>query len=161
MMNGRPSWAPWIKFITNYSNQKNLLYHKPCYMATHYLIKKESHSFLTQQLNIFYPLKDSRSLLFSNFPTESLNLFRSFLKRFIIFNFTCSLILLYFFYFYLFPGILKCWCLVTVTFKFTVLYNNICRKKRFIRNKSIQDSWILLIIIVNNIRMYRYYFSNF
>ena len=53
-------------------------------MATHYyLIKKKTHSFLTQQLNIFYPLNDSRSFLFSKFPLESLNPSRSFLKRFI------------------------------------------------------------------------------
>ena len=37
-------------------------YRKLCYMATHYLIKKKAHSFLTQQLNTFYPLEDSRSL---------------------------------------------------------------------------------------------------
>ena len=35
----------------------------------------------------------------------------------------------YFFYFYLFPGILEFWCLVTVIFKFSVLYNNIYKKK--------------------------------
>ena len=91
-------------------------------LATHYLIKKKTHSFLTQQLNAFYPLKDLRSILFCKFPSESLNLSRSFLKCFIIFTYY---LILYLFYFYLFPGILEFWCLVTVTFKFTVLYNNI------------------------------------
>ena len=80
-----------------------------------------------QQLNIFYPLKDWRSLLFSEFLSESLNPSRNFLKCFIIF--TSYLIPLYFFHFYLFPGMLEFWCLVTVTFKFTALYN-IYRKKK-------------------------------
>ena len=63
--------------LTNYS------YHKVCYMATYYLMKKkQTHSFFTQQLNVFYSLKDSNSLLFSK--VLSLNLFRSFLKCFII-----------------------------------------------------------------------------
>ena len=85
--------------------------------------KEKTHAFLTQQLNMFYLLKDSRSLLFSKFPSESLNPSRSFLKCFIIFiSYPYSL---YFFYSYLFPDILEFWCLVTVTFKFTVLYNNI------------------------------------
>ena len=48
--------------------------------------KQKTHSFLTQQLNIFYPLKDSKSFLFSKFPLESLNPSRSFLKCFIIFT---------------------------------------------------------------------------
>ena len=56
----------------------------PLYMATYYLIKKKTHASLTQQLNIFYPLKDLRSLLSSKFP--SLNPSRSFLKCFIIFT---------------------------------------------------------------------------
>ena len=43
--------------------------------------------------------------------------------------------LIHFFYFYLFPDILEFWCLVTVTFKFTVLYNNIFRKKNYIYKK--------------------------
>ena len=33
-------------------------------------IKKKTHASLTQQLNIFYPQKDSRSLLFSKFQLE-------------------------------------------------------------------------------------------
>ena len=97
-------------------------------MATHYLIKEKTHAFLTQQLNIFYLLKDSRRLLFSKFPSESLNPSGSFLKCVIIF--TCyPYSLLYVFYFYLFPVILEFWCLATLTFKFTVFYNNIYRKK--------------------------------
>ena len=40
------------------------------YMATNYLIKKKTHALLTQQLNIFYLLKDSRSPFFSKFPSE-------------------------------------------------------------------------------------------
>ena len=36
---------------------------------------------------------------------------------------------LIFFYLYLFPRILQFWSLVIVTFKFTVLHNNIYRKK--------------------------------
>ena len=92
-------------------------------MVTHYLIK--THSFLTQQLNI-YSLKDLSSLLFSEFSLEPLNPFRRFLKCFIIFTFYS---ILYLFYFCLVPGILELWCLVTATFKFTVFYNNIYKKK--------------------------------
>ena len=102
-------------------------------MVTHYLIKKKTHAFLTQQLNVFYPLEDSRSLLFSKFPSESLNPSRSFLKCFIIFtSYPYSLIYIYIYIYiiYLFPGILEFWCQVTVTFKFTVLYNNFYRKKK-------------------------------
>ena len=43
--------------------------------------------------------------------------------------YSLSYSVLYFFYFYLFPTILEFWCLATVAFKFTVLYNNIYRKK--------------------------------
>ena len=93
-------------------------------MVTHYLIK--THSFLTQQLNIYYSLKDLSSLLFSEFSLEPLNPFRRFLKCFIIFTFY---FILYLFYFCLVPGILELWCLVTATFKFTVFYNNIYKKK--------------------------------
>ena len=39
---------------------------------------------------------------------------------------------IYISYFCLFPGSLEFWCLVTVTFRFTVLYNNIYRKKNLI-----------------------------
>ena len=94
-------------------------------MVTHYLIK--THSFLTQQLNIYYSLKDLSSLLFSEFSLEPLNPFRRFLKCFIIFTFY---FILYLFYFCLVPGILELWCLVTATFKFTVFYNNIYKKKK-------------------------------
>ena len=97
----------------------------------------DTHSFLTQQLNIFYPLKDSKSFLFSKFPLESLNPSRSFPKCLAIFTsyfLSHSVIYIYiyiyiYFYFCLFPGILEFWCLVTVTFRFTVLYNNIIEKK--------------------------------
>ena len=88
-----------------------------------------------QQLNIFYTLKDSRNLLFSKFPSESLNPSRSFLKCFIIFtSYPYSLLyfllfLFLFLFFLFFPGILEFWCLATAIFKFTVLYNNIYRKK--------------------------------
>ena len=92
-----------------------------------YLIKKKRYSFLTQQLNIFHVLKDSKSLLFSKFPLESLNSFRSFFKLLIIF--TSYLFSQIFLFIILVPSTLEFWCLVTVNFKFTVLYNNIYRKK--------------------------------
>ena len=57
---------------------------------------KKTHAFVTQQLNIFYPRKDSGSLLFSKFPSESLNPSRSFFKCFIIFT-SYPYSLLYFF----------------------------------------------------------------
>ena len=104
-------------------------------MATYYLIKKKTHTFLTQQLNIFYPLKDSRTLLFSKFPSEPLNPSRIFLKRFIIF--TSYLILIYIFYSYLSPGILKFWYLVTMVFKFPEFYGNIHKKNSQSVDKSI------------------------
>ena len=113
-------------------------------MATHYLIMKKTHGFLTQQLNIFYPLKDLRSLLSSKFP--SLNPSRSFLKCFIIFT-SYPYSLLYFFYFYLFPGILEFWCLATVTFKFTVLCNNIGGKK----NKNIRSQLNYVDVVYDQI----------
>ena len=63
--------------------------------------KEKTHAFLTQQLNIFYPLKDSRNLLFSKFPSESLNPFTSFLKSFIIFtSYLYSLLYLFFIFIY-------------------------------------------------------------
>ena len=43
-----------------------------------------------------------------------------------------SLLSLIFFYFYLFLGVLEFCYLATVTFKFTVLYNNLYRKKNYI-----------------------------
>ena len=104
-------------------------------MATYYLIKKKTHSFLTQQLNIFCPLKDSRSLLFSKFPSEPLNPSKIFLKCFIIV--TSYLILIYIFYSYLSPGILKFWCLVTMVFKFPELYGNIYKNNSQSVDKSI------------------------
>ena len=91
-------------------------------------IAKRIHAFLTQQLNTFYPRKDSGILLFSKFPSESLNPSRSFFKCFIICT-SYPYSLLYFFNFYLFPGILEFWYLATLTLKFTLLFNNIYRKK--------------------------------
>ena len=91
--------------------------------------KEKTHAFLMQQLYIFYLLKDLRSLLFSKFPSESLNPSRSFAKCFIIFT-SYAYSLLNLFHFYLLPGILEFWCLETVTFTFIVLYNNIYRKKK-------------------------------
>ena len=58
---------------------------------------------------------------------ESLNLSRNYLKCFIISTF--YLIILDFLY--LFPDILEFWCMVTVTFKFTMLYRkNYLAKER-------------------------------
>ena len=71
--------------------------------------KEKKHSFLTQQSKLLNPS-------------------RNFLKCFIILTFTYCLILLYFLN--LFADILEFWCLVTMAFKFTVLYNNIYRKKK-------------------------------
>ena len=82
--------------LTKSSLSQTLLY------GNTFLIKKTTHTFLTQQLNIFYPLKDSRSLLFSKFQLELLNSSRSFLKCFIVFI-SCPYFLLH----YLFPGILE------------------------------------------------------
>ena len=93
-------------------------------MATHYLIKKKTQAFLTQQLNIFYLLKDSRSPLFRKFQLEIQILPEVLLYLLPILILSCIS-----FYFYLFPGILEFCCLVTVAFKFTVLHNNISRKK--------------------------------
>ena len=79
--------------------------------------EKKTHAFLTQQFKIFYLLKDLRSLLFSKFPSESLNPSRSFLKYFIIFTYYPYF--LSFFFFFFIPRYFR--ILVTVTFKFTVL----------------------------------------
>ena len=58
---------------------------------------KKKHAFLTQQLNIFYPPKDSGCLLFSKFPSESLNPSRRFSKCFIIFtSYPYSLLFIFF-----------------------------------------------------------------
>ena len=96
-------------------------------MATHYLIKQKTHSFLTQQLNMFYPLKDLRRLLFSKFPSKSLNPSKRFLKCFIIFTF--YLILSYIFLFLFIPRHFKILVPGNFDFKFTVLYNDVYRKK--------------------------------
>ena len=84
-------------------------------MATHYLIKKKAHSFLTQLLNIFYLLNDTKSLLFSKFLLQSFN--SSFLN---VLLYLYSLPYLLKFY-YLFTGTLGIGCMVTVTFKFIVM----------------------------------------
>ena len=54
----------------------NKLFHK----------EKNILSFLTQLLNIFQPLKDSKNLLCSKFLLQSLNPSRNFLKCFIMFT---------------------------------------------------------------------------
>ena len=80
--------------LTKSSLSQTLLY-------GHILFDKEKNTLiLTQQLNIFYPLKDSRNLLFSTFPLELLNLSRSFLKCFIIFT-------SYLVHYSLIPGVLE------------------------------------------------------
>ena len=80
--------------LTNSSLLQTLLY------GTHYFIKKKTHSFLTQQLNKFNSLKDSKSLLISKFLVESLNPSISFLIFFIIFTFYLfSQIFFYTYYF--------------------------------------------------------------
>ena len=84
-------------------------------MATHYLIKKKVHTFLTQLLNIFYLLNETKSLLFSKFLLQSFN--SSFLN---VLLYLYSLPYLLKFY-YLFPGTLGIGCMVTVTFKFIVM----------------------------------------
>ena len=66
-----------------------------------------------QQLNIF----DLRSLLFNKFPLESLNPSRSFLEHLL---YLLPILISYIFIIFIFLGILEFWCLVTVTFKFTV-----------------------------------------
>ena len=58
-----------------------------------------------------------------------------------------------YFYFCLFPGILEFWRLVTVTFKFNVLYNNIYRKNYF-------QILALLIPIKNRTTRYCIYINN-
>ena len=61
-----------------------------------------------------------------------------------------------FFYFYLFPGILEFWCLVTVTFKFIVLYNNIYRKKKEINGSLLLgDRWFLFWKCVPSISIWQ------
>ena len=122
-------------------------------MATHHLQRKK-HATSTQQLNIYFPLKDSRSLSFSKFTSESLNPSRRFLKCFIIFT-SYPYSLLHFFLI-LIPSILEFWCLATVTFKFAVLYNNIEKKlslllvSKFILLSSLLWLWSLLLLLVSN-----------
>ena len=75
-------------------------------------------------MNIFYPIKHWISLFFSKFPLESLNSFFKFFISFTSYLFSYT----FFIYYFLFPGILEFWCLVIVTVKFTVLYDNIYKK---------------------------------
>ena len=100
-------------------------------MATHYLLKNKT--LILNATIEYYPLKDSKGLFFSSFSLESLNPSKNFLNFFIIF--TSYQILLHFFFLILFSGILEFWCLVTVTFKFTVLIIFIEKenKKMFLR----------------------------
>ena len=51
--------------ITKYSLSQTLLYGNTLFD------KEKTHTLLTQQLNIFYLLKDSRCLSFTKFPSES------------------------------------------------------------------------------------------
>ena len=109
--------------LTKSSLSKTLLYGNILFN------KDKKHAFLTQQLKIFYLLKDLRSPLFGKFPSEIYILPEVFFFN-VLLCFLPIFILSHFFYFFLFPSILEFWCLVTVTFKFTVLYNNIYRKKK-------------------------------
>ena len=59
--------------------------------------KEKKHTFLMQQLNIFYLLKDLSSLLFSKFPSESLNPSKVFLN--VLLYLLPNLFLSYFFVF--------------------------------------------------------------
>ena len=80
--------------LTKSSLSQNLLY-------SNTLFDKEKNTIiLNKQLNIFYSMKDSRSLLFSNFPSDSLNPSISFLEYFIIF--TSYLILSYNFFIFIY-----------------------------------------------------------
>ena len=127
MTNDLPSWAPWVQLIVNYWNYSNFLYHKLCYMATHYWIKKKNTLILNATTKYILSTKRFEDPLIYWLSLKSLNPSRTFLKYFIIF--TSYPILWYFFSFLFILGILEYWCLVTVTFKFTVLYNNNYRKK--------------------------------
>ena len=84
------------------------------------------HSSLTQLLNIFYQLKDSKSLLFSKFSPQLLNCSRNIFRCFIIFSphfifleFRILLSVTIFIVFF-FPGTLESWCLLSVTIQSTV-----------------------------------------
>ena len=66
------------------------------YMATNYLIKKKkTHLFLTQLLNLFYPLKDLKSHLLSKFSLQSLTLPQSFFYVLLFYFLPYSLRFLY------------------------------------------------------------------
>ena len=122
-------------------------------MATHYLIKQKKRTFLTNQLNIFYPLKDSRSLLFRKFPLELLNPSRSFLKFYIIFTFTSYFTLLYFLYFYLFPGILEfgAWWLWRLSLLYCIII--FIEKKKDLLNKYLDYARTIDVIDDNTAKV--------
>ena len=103
MMKDTFSWAPWITLIakllqlTTSSLSQTLLYDNT-------LFKKENniHLFLTQLLDIFYPLKYSKSLLFSKSSLPSLNPSMNFLRCFILCCFlhvTFNIIFLFIYFF--------------------------------------------------------------
>ena len=96
-----------LKIVFMSLRSTTFYYHKLCYAATHYLIKRKIHSFLTQQMDAFYPLNNLRRLLFSEFSLKSLNPSRSFRKCFI--TFTSYPILLCFFSFLFIPRDFRIW----------------------------------------------------
>ena len=101
------------------------------YMARPYLTKKETQAFLTQQLNIFYLLKDSRSPYLVNFHRKFKS-FQKFFKCFIIFT--------------SYPYCLSYFLFLFIPFKFTVLYINIYRKKSHMKRcRSFKPRAILKI----------------
>ena len=77
--------------LTKFSSSQTLSYGNTLFD------KEKKHTFLTQQLNIFYLLKDLRSLLFSKFPSESLNPSKVFLN--VLLYLLPNLFLSYFFVF--------------------------------------------------------------
>ena len=92
-----------------------------------------------QLFSIFYTLKNSVSLLFNKFSSQSLNPSRNVLKCFIVFtpyiyliDFCISFSISFFpaCSIYLLPGSWEFCCLVAVTFKFTVLYKSVNSNKQ-------------------------------
>ena len=53
--------------------------------------------------------------------------------------------------FCLFPGILEFWSLVTVTLRFTVLYNNIYRRKKKHSNPKAKMKWTPLYVFFQDV----------
>ena len=104
-----------------------------------YFDKEKTQSFLMQLFSIFYTLKNSVSLLFNKFSSQSLNPSRNVLKCFIVFtpyiyliDFCISFSISFFpaCSIYLLPGSWEFCCLVAVTFKFTVLYKSVNSNKQ-------------------------------